>query len=70
MKPMPKRKAVKALRAQRCVKVSEQGKHEKWRCPSPCGQHVTALTRHTEVTAGVVRSLIEDLKCLPTGWLQ
>jgi hypothetical protein len=70
MKPMPKRKVVKALLAQRCVKVSEQGKHEKWRCPSPCGQHVTALTRHTEVTAGIVRSLIEDLKCLPTGWLQ
>jgi predicted RNA binding protein YcfA (HicA-like mRNA interferase family) len=70
MKPMPKRKVVKALRTQRCVKVSEHGKHEKWRCPSPCGQHVTALTRHTEVTAGVVRSLIEDLKCLPTGWLQ
>jgi predicted RNA binding protein YcfA (HicA-like mRNA interferase family) len=70
MKPMSKRKVVKALREQRCVKVSEQGKHEKWRCPSPCGQHVTALTRHTEVTAGVVRSLIEDLKCLPTGWLQ
>ena len=70
MKPMPKRKVVKALLAQRCVKVSEQGKHEKWRCPSPCSQHVTALTRHTEVTAGVVRNLIEDLKCLPTGWLQ
>ncbi len=70
MKPMPKRKVVKALREQRCVKVSEQGKHEKWRCPSPCGQHVTALTRHTEATAWVVQSLIEDLKCLPTGWLQ
>ena len=70
MKPMPKRKVVRALRAQHCVKVSDRGKHEKWRCPSPCGQHVTALTRHTEVTAGVVRSLIEDLKCLPAGWLQ
>jgi hypothetical protein len=70
MKPMSKLKVVKALRAQRCVKVSDRGKHEKWRCPSPCGQHVTALTRHKEVTAGVVGSLIDDLKCLPKGWLQ
>jgi hypothetical protein len=70
MKPMAKRLVVRALLAQRCVKVSEQGKHEKWRCPSTCGQHVTALPRNREITAGVVRNLIEDLKCLPEGWLQ
>lgn len=68
MKAMSKRQVVRALQAHRCVKVSEQGKHEKWRCP--CGQHMTALTRHTQVTAGVVRSLITDLACLPEGWLQ
>ena len=25
--------------------------------------------RHNEVTAGVLRGIIADLKCLPKGWL-
>lgn len=67
-KPMSKRLVVAALRAQGCHKVSGRGIHEKWACP--CGHHATAVPRHEEITAGVVRNLIRDLTCLPKGWLQ
>jgi hypothetical protein len=70
MKPMAKRLVVAALLRAGCRKISEHGKHEKWGCPIGCAQHVTALPRHDEITAGVVRNLIRDLKCLPEGWLQ
>jgi hypothetical protein len=68
MKPKAKRLVVAALVKQGCSKLSERGIHEKWRCP--CGQHTTAVPRHNEVTAGVVRGIIADLACLPKGWLQ
>lgn len=68
MKPMSKRKVVKALRAHSCQKVSESGKHEKWECA--CTKHSTALPRHRQTTAGVIRGIISDLECLPEGWLQ
>jgi hypothetical protein len=67
-KPVSKRALVAALRQQRCVKVSEQGKHEKWQCG--CGQHTTAVPRHREISPLVVNGIIEDLKCLPKGWLK
>ena len=70
MKPMTKRQVVAALARQRCRKVGDSGKHEKWGCPLECRQHVSSLPRHDEITAGVVRNLIRDLKCLPEGWLQ
>jgi predicted RNA binding protein YcfA (HicA-like mRNA interferase family) len=65
---MAKRLVVKALTDHGCYKVSERGIHEKWGCP--CGQHVTSVPRHSEITAGVIRNLIRDLACLPEGWLQ
>jgi predicted RNA binding protein YcfA (HicA-like mRNA interferase family) len=68
VKPTAKRLVLKALTSQGCNKVSERGIHEKWRCP--CGQHVAAVPRSTEVSAGVVRNIIKDLSCLPEGWLQ
>ena len=68
MKPMAKRLVVTALAKQGCRKLSERGIHEKWGCP--CGQHTTAVPRHNEITAGVVRGIIADLTCLPKGWLQ
>jgi len=70
MKPMAKRLVVAALVRQHCRKLSEHGKHEKWGCPRQCDQHVTSLPRHDLITAGVIRGLIGDLKCLPEGWLQ
>lgn len=70
MKPMTKRQVVAALLRQKCRKLSDSGKHEKWGCALSCRQHVTSLPRHDEITAGVVRNLIRDLKGLPEGWLQ
>jgi hypothetical protein len=70
MKPMSKRDVVTALLRQKCRKLSDAGRHEKWGCPLTCRPHVTSLPRHDEITAGVVRNLIRDLKCLPEGWLQ
>jgi predicted RNA binding protein YcfA (HicA-like mRNA interferase family) len=62
------REVEKALREQGCTMRQGRGSHERWTCP--CGQHKTALKRDTEVSAGVVRSIIRDLACLPEGWLQ
>ena len=70
MKPMPKRLVVGALTGCGCYKASERGIHEKWKCPPTCGKHTTSLPRHSEITVGVIRSLIRDLACLPEGWLQ
>jgi predicted RNA binding protein YcfA (HicA-like mRNA interferase family) len=68
MKAMSKRLVVKALRAQGCVKISEEGPHEKWQCKNGC--HTTAVPRSNEVSAGVCRNIIRDLTCLKKGWLQ
>jgi predicted RNA binding protein YcfA (HicA-like mRNA interferase family) len=65
---MSKRLVIKALARHGCVKVSDDGRHEKWQCP--CGRHTTAVTRHNEVTAGVVREIQRQMACLPEGWLQ
>jgi hypothetical protein len=70
VKPLTKRLVLRALCRAGCVKAPDRGKHEKWTCPPECGQHSTALPRHPQITPGVVRSLIEDLKCLPEGWLK
>jgi hypothetical protein len=70
VKPMAKRLVIKALLSAGCLMQSDEGRHEKWVCPSKCGQHSTAVPRHTEITAGVIRGIIQDLKCLPEGWLQ
>lgn len=70
MKPMAKRLVVRALTQRGCSKVSEQGIHEKWGCPTKCGEHTTAVPRHNEITATVIRNIIRDLACLPKGWLQ
>lgn len=59
---------LKALNAANCTKLSDDGKHTKWGCP--CGKHTTAVTRHRNVTPGVIRNIINDLDCLPKGWLQ
>jgi hypothetical protein len=70
MKPMPKRQVAAALARQGCRKTGDSGKHEKWDARWESRQHLSSLPRHDEITAGVVRNLIRDLKCLPEGWLQ
>jgi predicted RNA binding protein YcfA (HicA-like mRNA interferase family) len=70
MKPMAKRLVTKALVRHGCIKLRDTGSHEKWGCPAACGAHTTAVPRHGQITAGVVRNLIADLECLPKGWLQ
>ncbi len=67
---MSKRLVIKALLRHGCSKLSEEGKHEKWMCAMACGGHTTAVPRHATITAGVIRNIITDLKCLPEGWLQ
>jgi hypothetical protein len=68
MKPMAKRLVIRALLRSGCVKLSDQGIHEKWGCGKRC-EHATAVPRHNVITAGVLRNIIDDLKCLPKGWL-
>jgi hypothetical protein len=64
VKEMRLRVVERALRAQGCGVIYDDGKHTKWGCP--CGRHTTAVPRHRDVTPGVIR----DLECLPKGWLQ
>lgn len=67
-KPMKRRQVERALLAAGCTSIRDRGNHEVWQCP--CGQHTTALPRHTEITAGVVRSIEQQIACKPKGWLQ
>jgi hypothetical protein len=65
---MKLRDVVRALALAGCKVASDDGRHTKWRCP--CGNHVTAVPRHREISPGVVRNLINNLACLEKGWLQ
>lgn len=65
---MKLRAVEKALRANGCTPISEDGPHTKWVCP--CGQHTANIPRHREVSPGVIRDTIERMACLPRGWLQ
>jgi hypothetical protein len=68
VKAMSTRQVVKARRRNECKLTGTDGPHDKWVCR--CGKHSTAVPRHTETSAGVVRNIIRDLSCLPEGWLQ
>ena len=68
MKPMSLRQLVKALRANTCTVARDSGRHTVWACP--CGKHSAPVPRHTTVSAGVVKSVQEQMACLPEGWLQ
>lgn len=68
MRPMSKRRVIKALRLQQCRKLRDTGRHEVWGCP--CDKHITAVPRHRQISKGVLRNIIDDLKCLPEGWLR
>lgn len=66
-KPVAYRRLTKAMRGAGCVLVRQgRGDHEVWRCP--CGRHTAVVVRDRQVSAGVVRSIITQLACLPEGW--
>lgn len=67
-KPMKRREVEAALHRAGCVLRSDSGAHTKYVCP--CRRHTTAVPRHKEITAGVVRNIVSQLACLPEGWLQ
>lgn len=59
---------VKALRGHGCQVFRHTGGHTVWGCP--CGEHTAPVPRHTTISAGVVRSVQQQMACLPKGWLQ
>jgi len=67
-KPMKRREVEAASHRVGCELRSDSGAHSKYSCP--CGRHTTAVPRHKEITAGVVRNIANQLACLPEGWLQ
>ena len=68
-KPMKTRKVIAALRRNDCTEVRSSGRHTIWACP--CGEHSAPVpASHTEITAGVVRSIEKQMTCIPKGWLQ
>ncbi|TCJ20829.1 type II toxin-antitoxin system HicA family toxin [Nocardioides jejuensis] len=67
IKPTKRAELVKALLANGCTRLRDRGDHEVFACP--CGKHMGPVPRHREITAGVCRSLIKQLSCLPEGWM-
>jgi predicted RNA binding protein YcfA (HicA-like mRNA interferase family) len=65
---MSKRALVRALRKAGCTMLRDTGSHEAWGCP--CEKHIAALPRHRTISAYVVKKIIEQLECLPRGWLE
>ena len=65
---MKRRDVEKALKGIDAAVLREGGEHTIWICN--CGQHKTALPRHSEITAGVVGSIGKQIACAPKGWLQ
>lgn len=67
-KPMRRRAVVKALTRAGCEELRDDGRHTVYACP--CGDHEAPLPRHKHITAGVVKSIGDQIACLPKGWLQ
>ena len=69
VKPVKYRALTRALREVGCELVRQgRGDHEIWRCP--CGRHTAIVVQDSQVSAGVVRSIVKQLDCLPKGWLE
>lgn len=65
---MKRRDVERALAAIGAIAVRDRGDHTIYACS--CGQHKTAVPRHSEITAGVVGSIQKHMACAPKGWLQ
>lgn len=68
MTPKRRRYVVERLTASGCHSIRNKGGHQVWQCP--CGKHLAPLPNHRTTTAGVVRSIQNQMACLPKGWLQ
>lgn len=69
MRPMSTLKVRTCLVDAGCRLVRRTGRHDIYACP--CGVRTAPVpTSHRKISAGVVRSLIRQLPCLPKGWLQ
>jgi len=67
-KPMKRRDLIKVLRAAGLHLEREGGEHSIWQCA--CGKHQTAVPRHADVSAYVVKKIGEQIGCKEGGWLQ
>jgi hypothetical protein len=65
---MSRRLVERALRLHGCSVLRNTGRHTVWACP--CGVHVAPVPRHTTISAGVVKSIQQQMECLEEGWLQ
>ena len=64
-----KRKAlVKVLESAGYRFLRDDGDHTVYTCP--CGKHRAPVPRHTDISAGVVRSIVQKGECMKKGWLQ
>jgi predicted RNA binding protein YcfA (HicA-like mRNA interferase family) len=57
-----------ALRRHGCTVLREGGRHTIWQCPD--GDHLAPVPRHREISAGVVASIANSMRCLGKGWLR
>jgi predicted RNA binding protein YcfA (HicA-like mRNA interferase family) len=64
---MRRREVVRALMSEGCTSLRNVGGHEVWGCP--CGLHRAPLPNHSEISAGVVKSIGRQMACLDEGWL-
>lgn len=70
VKAMKRRDMLKSFAANGVLfKRQGKGDHDVWECS--CGQdHQAVLTDTHEISPGLVRQAIQNLSCLPKGWLQ
>jgi predicted RNA binding protein YcfA (HicA-like mRNA interferase family) len=67
-KPMSRRAVVKTMKKIGCAVLRDTGGHTVYACP--CGQHRAAVPRHRRISAGVVMSIGEQMRCPGERWLQ
>jgi predicted RNA binding protein YcfA (HicA-like mRNA interferase family) len=65
---MKRRDVISRLEAIGARLLRDKGDHTVYGCP--CGEHITAVPRHSDITAGVVGSIQKQIACAPKGWLQ
>ena len=67
MKPMAKGLVIRALTLQGCLKLSDEGKHEKWGCPEK--SHLAQIPQPSGQPGAQAhdRSHVPGLTILPAG---
>ncbi|HWJ65577.1 MAG TPA: hypothetical protein VNT31_02775 [Nocardioides sp.] len=70
VKAMKRRDVLKAFKLNGIVfKRQGKGDHDVWECT--CGEHhEIVLTDTREISPGLIRQTIQNMKCRPKGWLQ